>query len=329
MLMVVAIVALLASSAQAGLVGYWKMNDNLNNSAPSGSTYNGTHPVGTPSYVTGKLNNALDINGTSEYVDIPNGSSYNWDQGNDIAVSLWFKTDAVQSSKSLLVHYDTQYRYRAYITNNSTQLTWGVRLSNSAYHSASYTLPSGNYADNEWHHFLGVFDRYVDSTGHHDGDGLRLKLYVDGVLRGSSAATDHYIQFGGGGAGAGLWLGRTGTSYFDGQIDDVGIFSQDLLKGESTAVNSLATHTLNYDLGEAEQLIDLHNAGSGTDTVDGRLWSYATGLTSALGVVTQVGSNYHLKLDDTGTGVTAPVPEPATMTLLLLGLPLALRRRKK
>ncbi|MCD4825225.1 MAG: LamG domain-containing protein [Phycisphaerae bacterium] len=311
--MLVAIAAM-ASSAQAELVGYWKMDDNLNDSSGNGhnGTYNGT---GTAGYVAGELDNALDLPGTDQYVSVADHAD--WDTGDSITVSLWFKTDnSTQSDQALLVHDASEFKYIVHLADHQN-LDFYLRFSSGVRGVYCDLSGSDSFADNQWHHVLATFDRSLSSN--------REKLYVDGTMVYQRDAYNEAILAG----DEGIELGKWGSNYFAGQIDDAGIFSQGLTSGEAKAVNDVAAHTLNYDLGESEQLFDLHSAGSGTATVDGRLWSYATGLTTTLGVVTQVGSDYHLRLDNSGSGVTTPVPEPATMTLLMLGLPLALRRRRK
>ena len=73
-------------------------------------------------------------------------------------------------------------------------------------------------------------------------------------------------------------------------------------------------------LSKADRLFTLHDAEGGVTSIDGRPWQYTTGLGSELelGVVTQIGEFYYLKLDPSGTGVTT-LPEPSSLLIFGLG----------
>jgi len=70
---------------------------------------------------------------------------------------------------------------------------------------AAYVLPSNDDLG-QWHHLAGVYDNTND----------RVQLYVDGVLRADLAAQRPL-----GTNGLPVWLGRTGSEYLNGQLDEV------------------------------------------------------------------------------------------------------------
>ena len=57
-----------ASKVSADLVGHWKFDGNLDDSAGSA---NGTFDGGMPNYVVGKFEQALEFDGTDDFVNLP------------------------------------------------------------------------------------------------------------------------------------------------------------------------------------------------------------------------------------------------------------------
>jgi len=107
----------------------------------------------------------------------------------------------------------------------------------------------------------------------------------------------------------------------DGIVDDVGLWNTVLNDAEIRALYTLADNaTLNYDLGDAQDLFDIHHAGLGASAdVAGRTWYHATGLGGGLGELVQSGGEFSLQLDACGSGVTT-VPEPSSAMLLLISM---------
>ena len=117
-------------------------------------------------------------------------------------------------------------------------------------------------------------------------------------------------------------------------MQDVGIFNNNLDGGITAngsggftpnnigmidAIYNFGISSLNYNLGEVNQLFTVYANRTGTATVNGLNWTYATGLSGGLGVVEQVGGDYYVQLDSSGGGVEGVVPEPSTFALLLVG----------
>jgi len=78
-----------------GLVGYWSFEEGSGTKAGdmSGNGNNGTLSGSTlPTWTDGKRGKALSFNGTSDYVDLGNGSSLNFASGQGFSFSAWVKT---------------------------------------------------------------------------------------------------------------------------------------------------------------------------------------------------------------------------------------------
>ena len=72
-----------SADISSGLVGYWKLDETSGTTASdSAGSNNGT--VNGSTFTTGKINNSLSFNGTSDYVSIPR---MNYDE---ITISAWF-----------------------------------------------------------------------------------------------------------------------------------------------------------------------------------------------------------------------------------------------
>ena len=150
-----------------------------------------------------------------------------------------------------------------------------------------------------------------------------LKCYVDGndalTGTGSMGLTIKDIIFGGD--------AYSSVSYV-GDLDDIGYWAGTLTEGQAKSLSGLGNSTLNYDLGEAQQLWDLLAAGTGSVDIGGVTWYATDGLSGGLGVVVESAGQYSLQLAADGSGVTT-VPEPSTIVLLvLLGLMGVLRFRR-
>lgn len=142
-------------------------------------------------------------------------------------------------------------------------------------------------------------------------DGNNTRVYVDGIYKGGASQSFDYSNLPSDSIlrlGAILHGGAGGYQYLKGTLDDFGIWSSTLTTPQATAVYSLGNHrVLGQDLGQVQQLLEVHGAGAGSETVDGRQWNYATGLSTDpadLGRVVVVDGKYTVALDASGTGVT-------------------------
>jgi hypothetical protein len=100
-----------------------------------------------------------------------------------------------------------------YASDNS--VSFGVKHPGGAYSRLDRVVRGGLYADNEWHHVVGTFNRFA-------ADGKRIKLYIDGVKVLEHAGNDLPILRG----DQRLVVGKYSTSnFFEGDIDDVGLFN--------------------------------------------------------------------------------------------------------
>ena len=107
-------------------------------------------------------------------------------------------------------------RFRIFVSNGSVTIDHGTGLN-----------------DNNWHHFVCVYEK-----------GVGISLYIDNGTPGFTATTgtidNDAVDFNIGRRGDGL-------NYFDGQIDEVAIFSRALSSGEVTTLyNNVSPSCLLY-----------------------------------------------------------------------------------
>jgi hypothetical protein len=224
-----------------GLVGYWPFCGNANDASQNGN--NGTVNGATLTADRfGAASNAYSFNGNSR-IDVGTlntqigGSNSSW------SVQCWFKSNGSLNGDMVLV---TDYSSNT----NSDQVvsTWLALWSftfNNKVGSALRNIPNGwdvlsinPYNDNQWHSMVSVSEL-----------GL-LKLYIDGILintinynNNTNFIGSPYFRF-----GALLFNGQL-DSYFQGQLDDIGIWNRALTQQEITQLYQQVQATYSWSNG--------------------------------------------------------------------------------
>ena len=222
-----------------GLVGYYPLNSNGNDL--SGKGYNGT-VVGTPTYSTGKVSNAIDFgnNTNSNYIDIPDNSDFSFTNGtNDVpfSVSMWINITAVSSTGNWFIN-------KRNTTSGGDE--WQIMLSGSRFRINKFQYNSNaSFQDiysnvnpfllNTWYHIC-----VTDAGTANIND---CKLYINGVLSVSGrATTGTYTRMNNGTSitriGVSAW-GFSNTLKHKGLIDELAIWKN----RELTATEVLGLYT--------------------------------------------------------------------------------------
>lgn len=183
----------------------------------AGSSSDGT-PTGT-TYVNGKFGGARSFNGSSDYIDVGNGSGLQITSS--ITVGAWVKLSSLPGSGvyTRIVSKLTNAPYNGY------ELL--IRASNDGtYPSAPYfqlgnagTIVVANSPTaltiNTWYYIVGVYDQSVGTC----------YIYVNGVLMGQNASCgSSAIGSSSANVNIGRWSGNA-SNYFPGIIDEVRIFN--------------------------------------------------------------------------------------------------------
>ena len=237
--------ALTANATASDLGAAWQLNDGTGASAAD-ATGNGNDGIlngatWTTSSRTG--DSALAFDGTSSYVQTTN-STLDLSTATSFTLSAWFQTDTTTGQHHILWQ------------GVSTQNGWGDPADNSPTSSEMH-LTVGRYNANDKITFFLGYDandpnsiditsasNFTDTSGWHQavvvvsdlgGGSLQADLYVDGVLEGSDTGTQtDRLQW-----DTDLRFGRPGvaTRFFDGKIDDVGIYDRALTPAEVSALH--------------------------------------------------------------------------------------------
>ena len=162
--------------------------------------------------VAGKIDKALDFNGTSDYVDCGNDTAF--DIGTVFSSSAWIKTSSTGTWKWVIgLGEHAVSKDRSLVVNNSNQAALFCYDDNPT----STTIVT----DGEWHHIVATCD------------GTNAKIYVDGILEDTTQPTLVAYSFIGATIGVRELPAEAFTWYeFNGSIDDARIFDKALSANE-------------------------------------------------------------------------------------------------
>ncbi len=215
----------LVASAQSciapasGLVSWWAAEGNAADAADgnNGSLVNGA------TFAAGEVGQAFSLPGSNAAVVVPNSSSLNI-TGSAITVSMWAKGGAQAANGYLLSksNFGGTNGYSMYTGGTST-LQFFVGTTSGG----QFTSNFGFVWDNQWHLLTGVYT------------GTTIALYVDSVLKTSSAASGTIQDSSAQSLNLGRWNG--GNFLYVGLLDEVQIYNRALSQSEITAIYQAGT----------------------------------------------------------------------------------------
>lgn len=177
-------------------------------------------PTISPSWVTGKIGNALSFNGISNNVSINNSANLNFTTS--MSVSAWIKwtinpTTGVAYANIVNKNNDNQYRLQHNITNSKFE--FGVKANSGSSYVTSTTTPLVGV----WYHLVGTWD------------GNFIKIYVNGALEQTGARAGTMPS-----STKPLKIGSFSDDYryFNGIIDEVSLWDRALSQEEVTQIYS-------------------------------------------------------------------------------------------
>lgn len=202
-----------------GLVGHWTFDGKYLSSTiatdTSGQGNNGTL-TGGPRPAFGRLGQALQFDGTDDYVDA--GSGISTSNITAMTQSVWIKNAAAAANKAVLGWYVTDGLFLQTLTSANDGL---LALAGGGSAHGSLAIQTVG----KWVHVVLVYD------GSQSSDATRLKMFVDGVQQ--------TLSFGGAipasiTTSGSLKIGDVGAldRKWNGSIDDVRIYNRALTAGE-------------------------------------------------------------------------------------------------
>ncbi|HYH04342.1 MAG TPA: beta-L-arabinofuranosidase domain-containing protein [Bacillota bacterium] len=215
--------------AQQNPVGWYKFDETGGTvgADSSGSGRNATL-VNGPTWVAGKLGNAVNLDGSNDYISMPGGMISTL---NDFSIATWVKLDAVRTW-SRIFDFGTGTGANMFLTPSSSDNTirFAITTSGSGGEqriNGTAALPSGT-----WKHVAVALNGNV---------GI---LYVDGVEVGRNSSMS--LKPSGLGTTGNNYIGRsqyTSDPYLDGQIDDFRMYDRAISAAEVQALFGGTTPT--------------------------------------------------------------------------------------
>ncbi len=218
----------------SGLVGYWKLDDNLGTSVMdfSGNGNSGSkagNPTATSSCWAG---GCYLFNGAGDYIDIGNNTILG---SSAFTLSAWINPTAINKYSAALMIGNSAAGQSAYI---GTIATAQVGTSNSiggGFYGINYG--SGVTSANKWVHVAMTFSGGADGSAN---------IYIDGENKLTATSTPNL-------GSATRRIGRIGTDTiydFPGKIDDVRIYNRALAPAEINTIYRADLFTRNFQVAD-------------------------------------------------------------------------------
>jgi len=203
-----------AQIVKDGLVSYWSLDKSTidGNKVKDTVGNNNGEMKGSPKVVAGKIGEALEFNGTSDYVEIPNNDNMNFGTG-DFTLCVWAKTKATTG----------RWAQRQDIAGKGDPSVSGYAISADSNKGFFWVGGAGEFTgttdinDDKWHYIVGVrksSDCFIYVDGKLEGKGTNAEN-VDTTL--SMIFAKHPLK---------------SESYFAGAIDDVSLYKRALTENE-------------------------------------------------------------------------------------------------
>ena len=195
----------------ANMISHWKLDESSGITADDamnvkdGTVYSVLHP---PYWkpTGGKVGGCLDLDGSDDYVSVPDGfaGSYDFADDENFSIFLWIKPDNVNGEPILSKINTIGYRMRIDSSGYLfVEVDFGM-TTKSVTGTTDLTLSTP-----DWFH-VGMVR-----------SGDTLEAWVNGYCEASDTGADGDIS-----TSADLYFGREGADYLGGDIDDVRIFGE-------------------------------------------------------------------------------------------------------
>ena len=214
-----------------GLVGWWKLDESSSNAADSsGNAITLTNNSATP-FTGAKFANGAELDGSTDFFDAADSATLS--QTGSITLSAWIIPDVITGSHAIVGKFDGSSE--SYLLSQETDEIRMYIDSSSNYQ----TTDAANLAANTTYHVAGVYD----------SNSRTVKLYVNGLLQGStttgtipSSIGDDTGEFSLGAEDT----GGTAANYFDGHIDDARLYNRALPPAEVSQLYNFAPGLVAY-----------------------------------------------------------------------------------
>jgi hypothetical protein len=205
------------------------------------------------------LNNSLDFNGSSDYLEIPNNAAFNIGT-TSFTVEFWVLTNDMSNTEYLAVYRNAAGHGWAIFKNGTGTVGFAARDQNNSFDFMFGAI--SQIDDGNWHHIAVTWNRGTGSA----------TMYIDGGYE-----TQKTMNVGGDISHTGdITLGygvspTTGNAtYLNGEMDEFRIWSEERSSGDiatymSTHLNpsSFPTLAVNFDFNELTNADDWYDCAGG------------------------------------------------------------------
>jgi hypothetical protein len=235
-----------AVNCPAGMVAYWKFDETggtvcADSSGNLDATFSGG---GSPTFASGQLNGAVDLNGTNQ--GYSTAGSTNPTAG--ITLMAWINPDDLSArDRGIITKKDA---FILEIESSGAEVSFTILNGGMSREFEPDVFAGNDIPTGAWTHIAATFD------------GVTTSIYINGSLAASEASVFNAL----GGSGEPYWIGwnsqtNFGTDrYFDGRIDEAAVFDRALDAGEVQQLYQ------NSSLG-----IDYCSASTAAQRISGRL----------------------------------------------------------
>ncbi|MBT5908584.1 MAG: hypothetical protein HOH25_02205, partial [Opitutae bacterium] len=213
------------------LIGYWPLDEGEGNSTTDASNKGNTGTLsGNPQWVSGKFGNALQFDGTGDYVAVSGFNGLN--NSNALSISAWVNitsTGTNAEDDGGILNFSGNDADSVLLWYNAD--AQGAGIPSYSFNAGSMLLPPQNRVNGSqnlavagsWQHVVGIFA------------GTARKLYVDGTLKATGTGADTGITQNGNQLRIGGW--DISPAYdFDGLIDEIRLYDIALSDSEISEI---------------------------------------------------------------------------------------------
>jgi hypothetical protein len=160
-----------------GLLAHYAFEGNASNSSGLAPAGNGIL-VGGPTYKPGVIGQAIDLDGSGDYVNCGNGSLFNLTK--QLTIAAWIKVNNFDKKyQTIISKGDNSWRLAR--AGDSDSIEFACNGTAATKWDGVGEVPwavtgTTSVNDGKWHHIAGVFDASA------------LYLYIDGILEAAKAA---------------------------------------------------------------------------------------------------------------------------------------------
>ncbi len=259
---------------QRGLIGHWKLDESSGTLADSSGSSNSGTAQNSPTYAPtgGRMNGAINFDGTNDRIDIANESNFDLDYTQPFTLSTWVYRDTSTTEDGLIEKVDSSLDYRGYSvwlpqpsdcpasSANCIQLD----IKNASVTSAaSVNTNGGAIATAGWYHIVATYNGNSSISG--------MKIYVNGVSQAVNTVTNNLSATSLNNNPVLLGDDTTNDNCceLDGKMDDVRIYNREFSEAEVAALYKASGPVFRWQLDESSGSTAADTGGNYNGTVYG------------------------------------------------------------